>query len=177
MEATKSLFSKSELSMIATTFAGILTSNAAETAGWQATVNLYHDGKEADKAKKAELSALYKVQYEAKYPGTDSAKVMFSRGCQRAEIQLGYRTMPTPGAKTSGSKKTDSKVETKTETTADVVGAAFTLEIAAMARDIGDSLAHFMTHQRLTKDATEAIGKIAERVNALNVKLGNIEVK
>jgi len=188
------LFDDATRKAAATRFDTIITSNAAESKAWNETVPLYWpDGAaEPDKARKAELAALYKTQYFAKYPDAsdNTPKVMFSRGCARAEYAIGRRKMPeNKGGK--GTKKTATatqQTQTTTSSTADVGNAAFTLEVAAMVREVADrmhtmqgNMNAFVTSQKLTKAATLAFtdllgesGKIAELIGAVNVKLGNV---
>lgn len=167
-----SAFAPAQIAQANKTFGAIISSQAQETAGWQTIVKLYHDGKTADKVKKAELAALYKKQYDAKYPDTDSAKVMFSRGCQRAEVQLGYRSMPS----NSGTRKASTSTTSASNSSTNNVSEQHSLEVGLMAKDLTDRIAHFQAHHRLTRDAIEAIGKIADLANELSAKLGNVEM-
>jgi len=175
VQALAALFGADVVIAIGEALTAIVGATLRGAEKWEYIVGLYHDGQTANLDKKRSLSAAFKVEANAKGYSDDSAKSMFSSGTSKAEIALGYKVMPTAGAKST--KKVTPKATaapTAGATGADVVGAAFTLEISAMARELADRVAHFMTHEKVNKSATEAIGKIAELLGAMNVKLGNV---
>lgn len=172
------LFTPSQLSAIGKLFEGILRSNEAESNAWKEVVKMYWakvDGvMTADKARKAALAASYKVHYTARIPDANDGtpKMMFSRGTLRAEYALGYKVMPAPTGRGTAAKGKQTAAGSAGAPTTGVDSPA-SLKAAAIARELADSVAHFQTHEKLTKSATEAIGKIAAKVLELNIELGN----
>lgn len=172
-QALSALYTAEQVTAILALLGEVIESTLRGAEKWQEIAGEYIVDGKIDIERKRSISAAFKAACNAKEIGDASAKTMFSRGTASAEIALGLRTMPTPGAK-SGKKSTETAKDGATAgaAVADVVGAAFTSEVAAMVKEVAERVAHYQTHVKVSKEAKEAFAPIDALIKALAVKMG-----